>query len=184
MTTIILIIIGILILYTIFVYNSIISLQNQVKNSFSGIDVQLKRRNDLIPNLIETVKGYAKHEKDVLENVTNMRTQMISAMDTGYKSQIAKTQDMLSETLKSLFAVSENYPDLKANQNFLELQNQIATTEDQIAASRRIYNSNTMVYNSKLQVFPNNLLVKIFNFKEYEFFKATAQEKENIKVEL
>ena len=173
-----------LILWIIIVYNSLISLKNQVQNSFSGIDVQLKRRNDLIPNLVNTVKGYATHERELFENITQLRTSIMNASNNSDVKELAKNDDMMTSTLKSLFAVSENYPDLKANENFLNLQNQIARTEDQIAASRRIYNSNVMTFNSKIQVFPNNLVAQSLKFKEFEFFSIQENEKVNPDVQL
>ncbi|MCH8520008.1 MAG: LemA family protein [Nanoarchaeota archaeon] len=175
---------AVLILWIIIVYNSLISLKNQVQNSFSGIDVQLKRRNDLIPNLVNTVKGYATHERELFENITQIRTSMMNASNNSNIKELAKADDMMTSTLKTLFAVSENYPDLKANENFLNLQNQITRTEDQIAASRRIYNSNVMIFNSKIQVFPNNLVAQSLKFKEFEFFSIQESEKINPNVEL
>ncbi|MFT4243843.1 MAG: LemA family protein [Candidatus Woesearchaeota archaeon] len=173
-----------LILWIIIVYNSLISLKNQVQNSFSGIDVQLKRRNDLIPNLVNTVKGYATHERELFENITRLRISIMNASNNSDVKELAKNDDMMTSTLKSLFAVSENYPDLKANENFLNLQNQIARTEDQIAASRRIYNNNVMTFNSKIQVFPNNLVAQTLSFKEFDFFSIQENEKVNPNVEL
>lgn len=178
------ILLGISILWVIIVYNSLISLRNQVRNSFSGIDVQLKRRNDLIPNLIKTVKGYSLHEKDLFERITKIRTSLMSAVDKENIKKLAKNDEILSNSLKKLFAVTENYPDLKANQNFLDLQEQLIKTEDQISASRRIYNSNVMVFNSKLQIFPNNLIANLLNFKEFDFFRINPKEKETPNVNL
>jgi LemA protein len=142
--------------------------------------VQLKRRYDLIPNLINTVKGYAAHEKEVFEKVTEARTR---AMNAGSTQEKADAENMLSGTLKSLFAVSENYPELKANQNFLELQRELTDTEDKIQASRRFYNGNARDFNIKIQVFPNNLIAGMLNFTKREFFEAAEGEKENVKVE-
>ena len=151
-----------------------------MEEAWSDIDVQLKRRYDLIPNLINTVKGYAAHEKEVFEKVTEARTR---AMNAGSTQEKAEAENMLSGTLKSLFAVSENYPDLKANQNFLELQRELTDTEDKIQASRRFYNGNARDFNIKIQVFPNNLIAGILNFTKREFFEAAEGEKENVKVE-
>ncbi|PLW79690.1 hypothetical protein C0585_06880 [Candidatus Woesearchaeota archaeon] len=162
------------------IYNSIIRLRNQVKNSWAQIDVQLKRRSDLIPNLVNTVKGYAKHEKELLENVTKARTAMMGAQTIGEK---AETSNVLSGALKSLFAVSENYPDLKANQNFMQLQEEITGTENKISYARQHYNDMVMVYNTKIETVPNNIFAGIFNFKAEESFEATAEEKKNVKVE-
>ncbi len=174
------IIIGVLILFVILLYNSLIRLRNQVKNAWAQIDVQLKRRNDLIPNLVETVKGYMKHEKSVLENITKARASMMSAKTLQTK---AKASNMLSDTLKSLFAVSENYPQLKANENFMQLQEEISGTENKIAYSRQYYNDIVMKFNIKIQTFPNNVFARILNFTKEQLFEATAEERKNVKVE-
>ncbi len=178
--------IGLVVLVVVFggwivlVYNGLIKLKNRVEEAWSDIDVQLKRRYDLIPNLINTVKGYASHEKEVFQKVTEARTQ---AMNAGNIKEQEQAENMLSGTLKSLFAVSENYPDLKANQNFLELQRELSDTENKIQASRRFYNGNVRDFNTKIQVFPNNLIAGMLKFEEKEFFEAEATEKENVKVE-
>ena len=161
-------------------YNGLITLKNRVDEAWSDIDVQLKRRYDLIPNLINTVKGYATHEKELFENVTKARTAAMSAGTPGEKQE---AENMLSGTLKSLFAVSENYPDLKANQNFLELQRELSDTEDKIQASRRFYNGNVRDFNTKIQVFPTNLLAGMLGFVAREFFAADEAEKENVNVQ-
>ncbi len=166
--------------WLIMIYNGLIKMRNRVDEAWSDIDVQLKRRYDLIPNLINTVKGYAAHEKEVFEKVTEARTRAMGAKDAGEQ---AKAENMLSDTLKSLFAVAENYPDLKANENFLELQRELTDTEDKIQAARRFYNGNVRDFNTKIQIFPNNLIVGILKFKPYEFFEAEGEEKENVKVE-
>ncbi len=176
---IILVLVGVLALWGVALFNGLIKLRNRVDEAWSDIDVQLKRRYDLIPNLIETVKGYAKHEKEVLESVTEARTRAMGAQDP--KDQV-EAENMLSETLKSLFAVSENYPDLKANQNFLELQKELSDTENKIQASRRFYNGNVRDFNTKIQSFPNNMIAGILSFKERDFFEAEEEEKKNIKV--
>jgi LemA protein len=173
------IIAGVIVLFIIFLYNSLIRLKNNIENSLSQIDVQLKRRNDLIPNLIETVKGYMKHEKTLLENITKARTSMMNAKSIESKG---KSSNMLSGTLKSLFAVSENYPDLKANQNFIQLQEEITGTENKIAYSRQHYNDVVMTFNNKIQTFPNKAFANMFSFKNYDMFEATEAEKKNIKV--
>ncbi|MCF7865871.1 LemA family protein [Candidatus Woesearchaeota archaeon] len=160
-------------------YNALVRLKNQVKNSWSQIDVQLKRRNDLIPNLIETVKGYAKHEKGTFEKVTEARSVMMKA---GSVESKAEASNMLSDTLKSLFAVAENYPDLKANQNFLQLQEELAGTENKIAYSRQHYNDMVMVFNTKIELFPNNVFANMLNFKQEEYFKTPEAEKKVPKV--
>ena len=174
-----LVIIGVLVLYLISTYNSLVVLKARIKEAFSGIDVQLKRRADLIPNLVETVKGYAKHEKEVFENVTKARSSLMKAESLGEK---AKANNQLSEALKSLFAVAEAYPQLQASANFQELQRQLEDTEDKIAYSRQFYNTNVLDYNTKIKVFPNNFLANVFGFKEEEFFAANEEERKAIKV--
>ncbi|MFZ2975943.1 MAG: LemA family protein [Candidatus Moraniibacteriota bacterium] len=161
-------------------YNGLITLKNRVDEAWSDISVQLKRRYDLIPNLISTVKGYAAHEKEVFEKVTEARTR---AMNAGTTADKAEAENMLSGTLKTLFAVSENYPELKANQNFLELQRELTDTEDKIMASRRFYNGNVRDFNTKLQVFPTNMIAGMLKFSAREFFEMDEKEKENVKVE-
>ena len=163
----------------VIIYNGLIRLRNQVDNSWAQIDVQLKRRSNLIPNLIETVKGYMKHEKETLENVTKARTSMMNA--TGVKDS-ADASNMLTGALKSLFAVSENYPDLKASQNFIQLQEEISGTENKIAYARQHYNDMVMSFNTKIQSIPNNIIAGMFKFTEKELFEATEEEKKNVKV--
>lgn len=172
-------------LVLIFIYNSLVRLRNRVEEAWSDIDVQLKRRHDLIPNLIETVKGYAKHEQETLENVTNARSQAMQTRESGGDTQQqAEAENMLSDTLKSLFAVSENYPDLKASQNFQELQRELSDTENKIQAARRFYNNNVMRYRTKVQSFPTNIIVKMFHFSQKEYFEIEEEaEKENVSVE-
>jgi len=175
------IVVAVLVLgFIIILYNGLIRLRNQVKNSFAQIDVQLKRRNDLIPNLVETVKGYMKHEKTVLENVTKARSAILKAKSIDKK---AEASNMLSDTLKSLFAVSENYPDLKANQNFLQLQEEITGTENKISYARQHYNDMVMVFNTKIEVFPNNIFANMLHFTKEQSFEATAAERKNVKVQ-
>ncbi len=164
-------------------YNSLVGLRNDVKKGFSGIDVQLKRRTDLIPNLINTVKGYAKHEKELLENVTKARTSIMDSSQAGDVKGMAQGENMLSGALKSVFAVAENYPDLKANENFIKLQEELGETEDQIAASRRIYNENATYFNNKIEMFPSNVIAGMFNFQQSDLFEATAEERKHVKVE-
>ena len=161
------------------VYNSLIRLKNRVDEAWSDIDVQLKRRYDLIPNLVNTVKGYAAHEKELFEKVAEARARAMGAKNA---EEQAEAENMLSSTLKSLFAVAENYPDLKANQNFLELQRELTDTEDKIQAARRFYNGNVRDFNTKIQIFPNNLIAGMMHFKQYEFFEADKKERENVKV--
>ena len=177
---ILLIILAAVIIWIIGTYNGLITLKNRVDEAWSDIDVQLKRRYDLIPNLINTVKGYATHEKEVFEKVTEARTR---AMNAGSTNEKAEAENMLSGTLKTLFAVSENYPDLKANQNFLELQRELTDTEDKIQAARRFYNGNARDFNIKIEVFPNNMIAGMLHFTKREFFEAGEGERENVKVE-
>jgi len=166
-------------LWLIAVYNGLISLKNRTKEAWSDIDVQLKRRYDLIPNLVEAVKGYAKHEKSVFTDVTKART---AAMEAKSFADKAARENALSETLKSLFAVAENYPELKASTNFLQLQGTLTDTEDKIETSRRFYNANVRDFNTKTQVFPNNLFVKSLGFKDFELFEARGKEQEPVGV--
>jgi LemA protein len=172
-TTIILIILAVLVLWAIFAYNRFVSLVNRAKEAWSDIEVQLKRRYDLIPNLVETVKGYAKHESSAFENVTRARA---AAMGASTPADHAAAENMLTGALKSLFAVSEAYPDLKANQNFLELQRELSDTENKIQASRRFYNTTVMTLNTALQVFPGNIIGSLFHFKEMDLFELSESE--------
>ena len=169
----------ILIVWLIAIYNGLVRLRNEADNSFAQIDVQLKRRNDLIPNLIETVKGYAKHEKTVFENITKARAAVMKAKTIGEK---AKASNMLSETLKSLFAVAENYPTLKANENFMQLQEELSGTENKIAYSRQHYNDVVMEFNNRIQYFPNNVVAGPLGFTKREFFSTPEEEKKVPKV--
>lgn len=166
-------------LWLLFTYNSLVTLRNRVMEAWSQIDIQLKRRSSLIPNLVETVKGYAKHEKEVFENVTKARSALVSAKDPAHA---AAANDMLTGALKTLFAVAEDYPDLKASDNFKELQSELSDTETKVAASRQFYNTNVLDYNNSLQTFPTMLIANMFGFKEEEFFKATEEEKKDIEV--
>lgn len=160
-------------------FNTLIRKRNQVSNAWSDIDVQLKRRYDLIPNLVETVKGYKNFEASTLENVTKART---AAMGAGSPDEKAKAENALSGTLKTLFAVAESYPDLKASQNFQQLQTQLSTLENDIQSARRYYNAASRDFNDSLQVFPNNLIAGMFNFKASEFFGVEESEREPVKV--
>jgi LemA protein len=178
-TMIVILIVAAGLLYLWFVYNSLVTAKIRISEALSHIDVQLKRRTDLIPNLVETVKGYAKHEKGVLEKVTEARSNLMSAKTTEEK---AEANNMLTDTLKSLFAVSENYPDLKASQNFLSLQEELSDTENKIAYSRQFYNSNVLDYNTKLTIFPNSIIANMFHFKEAEFFATDEADKKPVKV--
>lgn len=176
---IVLIVIVLVVLFLLFTYNGLVTARNRVKEAWSGIEVQLKRRSSLIPNLIETVKGYATHEKEVFEKVTAARTAMMSA---GNAKEAGEANNMLTGALKSLFAVAEAYPDLKASQNFKELQDELADTETKIAASRQFYNTNVLDYNNKLQTIPTAFIAGPLGFKPEEFFKASEEEKADIKV--
>jgi LemA protein len=164
----------VILLYVIAMYNSLVTLRNRVREAWSDIDVQLKRRYDLIPNLVETVKGYASHEKETFDKVIQARSAAMSAKGLKEKGE---AENALSGTLKSLFALSEAYPDLKASVNFLELQKELTDTEDKIQASRRFYNGNVMDFNTKLEVFPTNMISGMFGFKASEFFEAEEGEK-------
>ncbi len=169
-----LVILAVLVVLAIFVigiYNGLTKLKVRVDEAWSDITVQLKRRADLIPNLVETVKGYAKHEKEVFENVTAARSAVVGAASKGPK-ELAKAENQFEGALKSLFAVAEAYPDLKANQNFSQLQDELVDTEDKIQAARRFYNSGVRDLNTKIKIFPNSLVAGMFSFKEREFFEV------------
>ncbi len=160
-------------------YNSLVTLRNRVREAWSQIDVQLKRRSSLIPNLVEAVKGYAKHEKSVFEQVTKARSALMGAQSLGDK---AKANDQLTGALKSLFAVAEAYPDLKASENFKELQEEISDTETKVAASRQFYNTNVLDLNNTIEKMPTALIANMFGFQKQEFFKASDSEKADINV--
>lgn len=170
--------------WLIAIYNGLVRGKNRVDESFSDIDVQLKRRYDLIPNLVETVKGYMTHEQQTLVKLTEARTAAMAVHDNKNATlqQRENAENMLSSTLKSLFAVTENYPDLKASQNFLQLQDEISDTENKIQASRRFYNGNTRDFNIKVETFPTNLIAGHLGFKKYDFFQASEGEKQNVQV--
>jgi len=172
--------IAVLIGWLIGVYNSLIRLRNRTDEAWSDIDVQLKRRYNLIPNLVETVKGYATHERELFEKVTKARTAAMGAQDPADKAQ---AENALSGTLKSLFAVAENYPELKANQNFLELQRELSDTENKIQAARRFYNGNVRDFNIKIQKFPNTLVAGTLGFKKRDFFEVEEEARGPVKVE-
>ncbi len=168
---IVLAVVVVLVMFVIGVYNGLTKLKIRVDEAWSDITVQLKRRTDLIPNLVETVKGYAKHEKEVFENVTKARSAVMSASDKSPK-ELAKAENQFEGALKSLFAVAEAYPDLKANQNFSKLQDELVDTEDKIQAARRFYNSGVRDLNTKIKIFPNNVVAGMFKFTEREFFEV------------
>jgi len=159
-----------LIIWLVIIYNGLVGLRNQVKNAWAQIDVQLKRRHDLIPNLVNTVKGYAAHERGTLEAVTNARNLAQAAIGSGVAAQ-ARAEGELSGFLSRLLAVAESYPDLKANQNFLALQEELSSTENRIAFSRQFYNDSVLGFNNKIHMFPSNIVAGMFNFKEGEFFE-------------
>jgi LemA protein len=180
-TTFIIVLAVIILLWVIYTYNRLITLRNRTKEAWADIDVQLKRRYDLIPNLVETVKGYAAHERELFEKVTEARTKAMAAQTVKEKGE---AENFLSQTLKSLFAVAENYPDLKASVNFLELQRELTDTENKIQAARRFYNGNVRDLNIKIESFPSNIIAKIFNFQKAEFFEIEeAAAKEPVKVQ-
>lgn len=176
-------VVAVIIVAVIAMYNGLIRLKNRVDEAWSDIDVQLKRRYDLIPNLVETVKGYAAHENSTLEKVIAARNSAMSAhAGTNVEAQL-QAENALTGTLKSLFALSENYPDLKANTNFIELQKELTDTEDKIQAARRFYNGNVRDFNTKLEVFPTNLIGKQLGFTSRKFFEVdSAAERENVQV--
>lgn len=178
MLTISLVVLGVLfvgVIYLVATYNGLVSLRNRVREAWSDIQVQMKRRYDLIPNLIETVKGYASHESGTLEKVIQARNMAMA--NNGTPAEQAKSENILSGTLKSLFALSENYPDLKANQNFLRLQEELTDTENKIKASRRYYNGNVLALNNKVEMFPTNIIAAMFGFKKAVFFELDEEEK-------
>jgi LemA protein len=160
-------------LWVILSYNRLVTLRNRVKEAWSDIDVQLKRRHDLIPNLVETVKGYATHERGVFEKVTEARTKAMGARESGDLKKMVEAENFLAQTLKTLFAVAENYPDLKASQNFLELQRELRDTEDKIMYARRFYNANVRDLNIAIESFPTNIIASIFGFKKMDLFEIS-----------
>ncbi|MCJ7554263.1 MAG: LemA family protein [Ignavibacteriaceae bacterium] len=174
---IVLIIIVALIFLAISIYNALIRLRNQVKNAWAQIDVQLKRRHDLIPNLIETVKGYMTHEREIMENITKYRSQAMGANTVGEKAQ---AEGLLSGALGQLRVQVENYPDLKANQNFLALQEELTSTENKISFARQSYNDQVLFFNNKIQMFPSNIIAGMFGFKEEEFFQIEDQKEKEV----
>lgn len=176
-------IIALIVLWLVATYNRLITSRNQVEEAWSDIDVQLKRRYDLIPNLIETVKGYAGHEKEVFVKVTEARAAAMKAEGSGDPKAAGEAENMLTGALKTLFAVTENYPELKADQNFAKLQDELSDTENKIQASRRFYNGTVRDFNTKLQVFPTNLIAGMFKFKAREFFEIeNEEERKNVQV--
>jgi len=168
-----------LVFYVIVSYNRLISLRNQLKNAWHQIDVQLRRRYDLIPNLVETVKGYAAHEKELFAKVAEARA---AAINAGTVKEQAEAENLLSSTLKTLFAVAENYPELKASENFMMLQEELAATENKIAYTRQFYNDAVMRYNTLIQSFPTNIIARLFNFTPEDYFEVETESREPVKV--
>lgn len=181
LTIVVIAIVVIAIVVLIAMYNGLVRNRNRIDNAYSQIDVQLKRRYDLIPNLVESVKGYAKHEKSTFEAVTNARSQAMNAQ--GSPAGQAEAENVLSGALKSLFAVAEAYPDLKANQNFLNLQEELTSTEDRIAYARQFYNDSVLSYNNGIQTFPRSMLAGMFNFDKREYFEGDPEATGPVKVQ-
>ena len=181
---IILAVLAIVVLWVIMTFNGLVRSKNRVDEAFSDIDVQLKRRYDLIPNLVETVKGYMTHERETLVKLTEARTAAMASHDKAGATLAEReaAENALSSTLKSLFAVTENYPELKASQNFLQLQDEISDTENKIQASRRFYNGNVRDFNTSIQTFPTNMFAGMLKFTKYEFFQAAEGERQNVQV--
>lgn len=175
-----LIILALIALFAISMYNRLVKSKNKVEDSWSGIDVQLQRRSDLIPNLVATVKGYASHEKELFEKISEARAQ---AMTAGSRSEKAQAENMVTESLRSLFAIAENYPDLKANTNFQQLQQQLSEIEDQLQLSRRYYNGAVRDNNNMVEGFPGNIFAGMFGFRGFEYFEAEVEARKNVKVE-
>ena len=183
MAAVIIIVIVVLVaIVFVVMYNGLVRLRNRIDSAYSQIDVQLNRRHDLIPNLIETVKGYAAHERQTLEGVVQARNAAIQAKDAGPEQQ-AQAENVLTGALRQLFALSEAYPDLKANQNFLSLQEELTSTEDRIAYARQFYNDSVLNYNNKIQTFPRNVIANSFNFQKREFFEAAPDETGPVRVQ-
>ena len=176
---VILIIILLLVVYVVSTYNGLIQARNKVKDQFSQIDVQLKRRFDLIPNLVETVKGYAKHESETLEKVIQARNNYANAKTEAEK---VEASNEMSRGVMNIMALAESYPELKANTNFMDLQNQLKEVEDKIGYARQFYNDTVLMYNNKVEMFPGNLIASMFNFKKEVFFEANEKERENVQV--
>jgi LemA protein len=177
------VIVVVLILVFVVSYNGLVRARNRIDNAYSQIDVQLKRRHDLIPNLVETVKGYAAHERGTLDSVTQARANAITAGQGGSPQQQAQAENALTGALRSLFAVAEAYPDLKANQNFLNLQEELTSTEDRIAYARQFYNDSVLRYNNGIATFPRNMIAGMFNFTKREYFDAAPEDEAPVKVQ-
>jgi len=176
---VVIVILIVIILWAVMAYNGLVTKRNRVREAYSQIDVQLKRRSSLIPNLVETVKGYAKHEKEVFEEVTTARSALLKAQGP---AESAKANDQLSGALKSLFAVAEAYPNLKASDNFKQLQEELSDTETKVAAARQFYNTNVLDYNTTIQTVPSSIFANAFHFAPEEFFQASEEEKADVSV--
>ena len=177
----IIILLGIILVYGIITYNNLTKWKNLVKEAFSTMDIYLKKRWDLIPNLVEIVKGYAQHEKDVLEKITELRTNNYEEMSKDKKINI---NEQITNNLSKIVAIAENYPELKSSENFSQLSKDLTKIEDEISNSRKYYNGTVRIYNNKIQMFPSSIIAKIFGFKESKMFEANIEEKNNIKVEI
>ena len=175
------VIVVLLVLYILITYNDLVKKNNIVKEAFSTMDVYLKKRWDLIPNLVEVVKGYAKHEKDTLDEITSLRTKSYDNMSESNKISV---NEKLNESIQKIMAISESYPELKANENFMQLSKDLTKVEDEIANSRKYYNGAVRILNNKILMFPSNIIAKILGFKQVNMFEANAEEKKNVKVEL
>lgn len=180
-TIIILVVLVLLVLYLFSLYNGLVTARTRIREAWSGIEVQLKRRSALIPNLVKTVKAYVKHERSIYDRILKARQALVSAKS---KAQQAKADNQISEALKTIFAIAESNPELKANKNFLELQEELSDTETKVAASRQFYNTNVLDYNVRIKVFPNVVFANMFGFGQEEFFKAGEEEKKDIEVDL
>ncbi len=174
---VLLVVVVVVVLFVVGIFNSLVGLRNQVKNAWSQIDVQLKRRHDLIPNLVETAKGYMQHERGTLENITKARSDAMGAQSVGDK---AKAEGALSGAMSKFFLVVENYPDLKANQNFLAVQEELTSTENKIAFARQNYNDQVLFFNNKIQMVPSNIIAGMFSFKSEEFFQVEDQKEKAV----
>lgn len=172
------IVVAIILIWGVTAYNNLVRFKTWMEESWSEIDVQLKRRNDLIPNLVETVKGYAKHEKETLAQVIAMRNQLTQATQSGSREDMMQASDALSGTLKTIFALSESYPDLKANHNFMQLQEELVNTENKISYARKLYNATVAKYNIKVQVFPSNIIASLFGFTKAQMLETPEAEKQ------
>lgn len=170
---------AVIILWFLFTYNGLVTLRNRVREAWSQIDIQLKRRSSLIPNLVETVKGYAKHEKEVFENVTKARSALVGAKTPG---EAAEANNQLSGALKPLFAVAESYPNLRASENFKQLQEELSDTETKVAAARQFYNTNVLDLNNSVEMMPSAFVARMFGFQKADFFQASEEEKADVKV--